>query len=249
MSMLRLMTQYTCSPNSVAAMDEPLLTTGIRSPLSRPVSVDPMLQVRQIEDRDAEELRRTHSRWRRGPVVERDGVGDDAPVGMRKAAVGHGAVHEPVAAFAGLKSTRRRTAADWQWSRPRCGRPRARPASRSRRRSARCACSSRMSPCVALISTSLGPPESCRWPSASSFGGGAVIGDLVGAKHVIAVVKDHVARERDNVAGPRLALCFPLHGRAGGGGWLGLGDGKHFLAGIVGELRGGGICGSAGLGG
>jgi hypothetical protein len=67
-------------------------------------------------------------------------------------------------------------------------------------------------------------------------GRGLVVDDLVGTEDVGSIVDDDVSVEGEQVAYAGLAVGYKLDGDAAG--WLrfGLGDGQHFLAGIVGEL-------------
>jgi hypothetical protein len=74
-------------------------------------------------------------------------------------------------------------------------------------------------------------------------GSGLVIDHLVGAEDVIAVVDLNVAGEGPQIADAGLALRLPADRHSGRAHLLWLGDGQNFLAGIVGELRTGGVNG------
>lgn len=67
-------------------------------------------------------------------------------------------------------------------------------------------------------------------------GSGLVVDDLVGLEDVGSIVDNDVSLEGEDVADAGLAIGFKLDGDASGRLRLGLRDGEHFLAGIVGEL-------------
>ena len=84
------------------------------------------------------------------------------------------------------------------------------------------------------------------------FRGGLVVGDLVGAKNVAAVVAHHIAGEGQGITHAGLALRLPMHGHTGRGRGFRQGDGQNFLAWVVRKLGGGiglHLAGRSGIGG
>jgi hypothetical protein len=67
------------------------------------------------------------------------------------------------------------------------------------------------------------------------LGGGSVVGCLVGANYVVAVMDKHVAGEGDDVAGLLLLFRVQIDGNAPGRQGFRLRNGHQLLAGIVGE--------------
>ena len=87
--------------------------------------------------------------------------------------------------------------------------------------------------------TSLGPAGNLQVAVGLQFRGGLVVDDFVGAEDVVAVVDHDIAGEGPGVAHAGLALGLPVDGHSGRGRGFRLGDGQHFLAGVVGELSAG----------
>ena len=83
-------------------MEDPIPKSGMSSPLSRPVSSSGWLEVGQIEDGQAEKFEEGVGGGGLA-VGEVDGAGDHPPIGVGQAAVGYGAVNEPVVALADLE--------------------------------------------------------------------------------------------------------------------------------------------------
>ena len=167
------------------------------------------------------------------PSGQLDGAGDNLPVRLGQAAVGHGAVDDLVVALASLQQHP-------AGKRERVGRGIDRRAAhgahalRAMHIEKRAVCIfSRMSPRVGVDEHIVGSAGELQVAFRLQLRGGLVIDDFVGAQNVVAIVDHDLAGEGPGVAHAALALGLPLHRHAACGRRLRLGHGQNLLAGVV----------------
>ena len=172
-------------------------------------------------------------------VVQVDGVRDNPPVGVGQPAVGDGAVDDAVAALAGLEQ---HPAREQQRVRRRVhhrvphGVHALRPVHVVEARGMH------VQPHVAVRGVDehvIGPAGHLQMAVGFQLGGRPVVGHVVGANHVIAVVDHHVAGKGQRIAGPVLVLRLPFHGSSRLRRRFRHGQWHQLLAGVVGKFRGG----------
>ena len=193
-----------------------------------------MAQVGQVKDGHAEKLEECVGGGGLA-VGQFDGAGDQLPVRLGQAAVGHGAVDDAVAALAGLQ-------ADPPGEEERVGRAVNHGAAGPAHAHGTChvvkARGVHVQPHLAVRGFDedvVGAAGNLQVAFSLQFRGGLVIDHLVGTQDVVAVVDYHIAGQGPGVACAGLALRFNLHRNAGHRGRLSLGDRDHLETGILGK--------------
>ena len=84
----------------------------------------------------------------------------------------------------------------------------------------------------------VGPAAQLQMAVGFQFRGRPVVGHVVGANHVIAVVDHHVAGKGQRITGPLLVFRLPFHGSSGFRRRFRHGLWHQLLTGIVGQIAG-----------
>ena len=173
---------------------------------------------------------------RRGlAVLHLDRAGDDLPVRLRQAAVGHRAVNDLVVALAGLQH---HPPGKKEWRGGGINRRAAQRAHTLRTMHAEIARGVHIQPHIPIIGVEehiIGSASHLQVAVRVQLRGGLIIDNLVGMQNVVAIVDHHPAGQGPGVSHASLSLGLPFHRHAAWRYWLRLGYGKNLLAGVVRE--------------